>query len=1116
MNYETHDQIPFEWNVGDLILGKYEIRDIFGGGGMGIVYRAYDHEWKIELAIKTPRENFFTTQEQVDAFKSEAEKWISVGMHPNVATCFYVQNLGRSPRIFAEFVEGGSLSDWINTGRFKLSSELHQARLIIGVAIQFARGLEHAHNKGLIHQDVKPANVLMTPDGSPKVTDFGLANARVPKSAESTREDSSETVYVHSAGFLTVGYASPEQAAGMPLSRKTDIWSWAVSILEILNGGRDWSHGQAAPFALELLYEDRIHTDPLACLLSDCFAWKPEDRPTDFSVVIQRLNKIYNKLFGEEFPHPAINIKRLSVDSLNNHAVSLIELGKGLGDGENGLSCLYELQALDKNHTYGRLNLNLLRWREGFISTRQMTSELESLAAQPESYMNISDTWIVDYYIEAREYKKALGRLISSNIIHNDLFTQITELSLQFKSSLLKTFNKLEKGYRELATTMFQFNANEISDAWLESSAREFGIVGYCSEKEEVVIYDLYSGRYLLKSTFLQIKAFTISQNGNMLLVLIVDDTNDQNKNSNYHPFLLSLITLDSGSRVDLPNNFELPNTDYCREYKLIVTDDGQSASIWIPRKNGWTTVDYEYSHDCEEWQCNYEFRKVNAILPDAKLIRTSAYGGHLIATNGSRLQVWLTQQGQINHCIMDVDLYDYGIIDTSNYLPNFSLQPAWDFEIDHWNIFDVLRAIRRLPKEKSVPYIIVRPPTWGESLAQWNELQDTLNEIKVIETTSDTRKLLERLDKCLKIGAATKGELLDKRHSIVRESNDCYLTGAWLEDSVDQYWDSDIVGVTSEFKNSFTFKRYRKLSRIMTGKAEEGIDSRILSESLFFSKRMEPECKRCFGLCFLNSDRSLYLMHRSVNDLYCKVALLQEQDPVTNHLIAEWDVNLDFNSKYPDGIRTRSEFDWFECINNRIFYRDGLRSICIRNVEIGGIVNSFSINDNISMIKKVEFEGIEYLAVGACTKGIVYLFDHNGELSQLIDLNIGRGGFVEDISYFCTDAILMTKNHVWVHVNIIKNISAIVSNKYWEDRSKNTIHINQRFRLSRCGKAVVGDDGISVSIIDLKNGKLILKLSPPSPWVIQAPPCFDVSSRWLIIPHSVNRYDVFELFWNI
>ncbi len=1116
MQYETQDTVPFEWQVGDVILGKYEIRDIFGDGGMGLVYRSYHREWKIELAIKTPRENFFKTQEQIDSFKSEAEKWISVGMHPNVTTCFYVQNLGNSPRIFAEFVEGGSLSDWINARKFDLASEMEKSRLIIGVAIQFARGLEHAHNKGLIHQDVKPANVLMTPDGSPKVTDFGLANARIPERDARAGENSDKTIYVKSAGFLTEAYASPEQAAGKPLSRKTDIWSWAVSILEILNGSRDWSHGQAAPFALETLFEERIHTDPIACLLSDCFAWIPEDRPSDFGVIIRRLNEIYKALFDEEYPDPIKNLIRLSVDSLNNHAVSLIELGKGCGSGETGLSCLYELRELDKRHALGRLNLMLLKWRTGMISSSQMTKELDSQIAQPDAINIISEIWIFDYYNEVREYRKAINFSIEKKGISNE----IRELTLcafwKFKLHFLETFNNLNNEFRDRTIKKFNLDADEIHHERIEASAAEFGVVRYFSDFE-LIVCNIHFGSVLLKSQFPHMRTFTISQDGSVLLVLMDAIAENEKKTSTYTPFTLSLIDLKSGNKVDLPSNFELPAPRYCCRSKLTVTDNGQSASIWIPTENGWSTVDYEFSRDSSEWRYSYDFRHNNTVLIGAELIRMSSCGGHLIATQGSHIQVWHTEQTRISCCILDIDLCDYGIINTKNYLPNFFLEPAWDFEIDHWNIFDVLHSIRRLPQEMRAPYIIVRPPTWGESLKQWNELQDTLNEIKVIEKAIDARKLLERIDECLKLGFADKSGLLDKRHSIVSESNDCFLAGAWLEDSVDQYWDSDIVGVTSESKNSFTFKRYRKLSRVTIGKVEERIDARIFSESIFFRSKKYKEYKRCFGLCFLNNDHSLYLMHRGYDDLCCKIALLQEQDSCGNYPIAEWDVNLDFKeNESPDGIQKRREFDWFECINNRIFYRDSLKSICIRDVETGEIISVFNIDDSISMIKKVEFNGIECLAIGTARNGVVYLLDQHGKLLQLLDLNSERGGYVEDISYFCTDAILMTQNHVWIHVNLLKKSSAIVSNTYWEDLSKNRIHRNQRFRISRCGKAVVADDGISASIIDLKNGIEILKCTSRSPTGLGASPCFDISGRWLVMPHSVNHYDIYELFWNI
>ena len=1115
MNYETHNLIPFEWKVGDLILGKYEIREIFSGGGMGLVYRAYHREWNIDLAIKTPREDYFKTQDQIDAFKGEAERWISIGMHPNVTTCFYVQNLGLSPRLFAEFVEGGSLADWIASGRFNLLSEQERIRTILGVAIQFARGLDHAHNKGLIHQDVKPANVLMTPDGSPKVTDFGLASTRMPNIDKSGGNNSNQTIFVSGAGFLTEAYASPEQASGKPLSRKTDIWSWAVSILEILNGGRDWSHGQAAPFALEILYEDRIHTDPLACLLSDCFSWKPEDRPSDFSVVIQRLDEIHREIFGERFPQPIANLKSLSVDSLNNHAVSLIELGKGSGDGETGLSCLYELRKRDKLHSIGRLNLSLLEWRRGSISIQQMTTRLENLLARPESMGNIPEDWIVGYYNEVREYRKAIAFSNSILNISKAFSTLSSDAILRFRMELLNIFGNLNGAFRNKTITKYGIPADELSYAWIESSCPEYGIVGYYNHSLELVVSDIHFGSVLLRSKFHNlhhIRAFAISEMGRVLLVLMDVIADNVNKNSTDIPFQLSLFYLTTGIRVELPNNFKLPS-GYCEKCKLTVTDDGRSASIWIPRENGWTTVDYEFSVDSGEWRCYYDFRKYNAVLPGAEIIRTSAYGSRLIAVLGSRLQFWETQQTQINHCILDIDLRDFGIIDTRDHLPNFSLETGWEFEIDQWNIFDILRAVRQLQTEQRAPYIIVQPPTWRKTLEQWQDLQKTLKDIEVVESSGNVRMLIEGIDHCLALGISEKAELREKRHAIVRGANDCFLFGAWIEESVDQYWESEIVGIRSEFRDLFTFMQSRRLSRFEASESTSG-SGRLLSDCGFLTRG--TEYKRCFGIAFFDSDRSLYLMQGERHSC-CKIALVEGGVSNESRVIADWDVNLNFGrSQIPAGVQLRNEFTWLECVQSRIFYRDGLRSFAIRDGFTGIEVGSVMVDDEISMLKRVVFGGIECIAVGTTTLGVVYVYDQNGHLEHVIDANHGLGGFIEDISYYCSDAIIMAKNHSWVHVNLLERSINIVSNSYCMDRNRFGRIGNHRYRLSHCGKAVVGDDRYSAWVIDLRSGREILRWAPPSPWVLQAAPCFDVSGRWLIMPHSINRYDLFQLLWNI
>ena len=131
-------------------------------------------------------------------------------MHPNVATCYYVRTIGGIVRVFAEYAHGGSLKSWIDSGMLYQGGE-HQALLrILDVAIQTARGLKHAHTHGILHQDVKPENVVMEWDGTARLTDFGLASG-IRHLPEATEDFHSGTVYVQGAGLCTVAYALPER-----------------------------------------------------------------------------------------------------------------------------------------------------------------------------------------------------------------------------------------------------------------------------------------------------------------------------------------------------------------------------------------------------------------------------------------------------------------------------------------------------------------------------------------------------------------------------------------------------------------------------------------------------------------------------------------------------------------------------------------------------------------------------------------------------------------------------------------------------------------------------------------------------------------------------------------
>jgi serine/threonine protein kinase len=177
---------------------------------------------------------------------------------------------------------------------------------ILDVAIQFAWGLHVAHELGVVHQDVKPHNALLTRDGLVKVADFGLAKAR-PVSAQRTGGGSRESVAV-TAAVGTPAYFSPEQYDGHPLTRKTDIWSWAVSVLEMFTGRCDWGFGTHAPAELERYLQAGPRNRglpamplPVADILRKCFRPDPAERWATMAEVCDALISMYRPEVGGDY-----------------------------------------------------------------------------------------------------------------------------------------------------------------------------------------------------------------------------------------------------------------------------------------------------------------------------------------------------------------------------------------------------------------------------------------------------------------------------------------------------------------------------------------------------------------------------------------------------------------------------------------------------------------------------------------------------------------------------------------------------------------------------------------------------------------------------------------------
>ena len=163
----------------DEILETYRVEDDAIHGGMGSVWRVHHKSWNTDLAMKRPQPRFFAegSERRKAAFIAECEHWIDLGLHPGIVSCYYVREIGGVPTVFSEWMDGGSLKDAIRTGRLYDGTETEVQERILDIAIQAARGLRYSHERGLIHQDIKPGNLLLSKDWEAKVADFGLAKA---------------------------------------------------------------------------------------------------------------------------------------------------------------------------------------------------------------------------------------------------------------------------------------------------------------------------------------------------------------------------------------------------------------------------------------------------------------------------------------------------------------------------------------------------------------------------------------------------------------------------------------------------------------------------------------------------------------------------------------------------------------------------------------------------------------------------------------------------------------------------------------------------------------------------------------------------------------------------
>jgi WD40 repeat protein/serine/threonine protein kinase len=364
-----------EWRPGDVVADVYEVLDVAGQGGMGRVYRVHHRLWDIDLAVKTPAPGLFVTAAQRAAFEREAQTWMGVGLHPHVCACHYVRTLGGVPRLFAEYVGGGSLGSLVREGR---AGGLEAA---LDRCIQLARGLRHAHSRGIVHQDVKPENVLLDQDGTVKVTDFGLARAVAVAYAPAPDAGHAASL----AGF-TRAYASPEQAAGRRLTAATDVWSFAITAVDLLTG--EPAPQDEFPTASEVL--ERIADQPQALrgVIARCLADEPEERPA-IADVARELEVVYTRLLGSPYPRREPEEAPLLAGELSNRALSMLDLGRPA----EAVRLWAEALTHDPHHPQATYNRGIYRWRIGEIADDEVVRAIESIRDSHER------TWVDEYLL---------------------------------------------------------------------------------------------------------------------------------------------------------------------------------------------------------------------------------------------------------------------------------------------------------------------------------------------------------------------------------------------------------------------------------------------------------------------------------------------------------------------------------------------------------------------------------------------------------------------------------------------------------------------------------------------------------------------------------------------
>jgi len=265
-------------------IGKYEIIEELGRGGMGVVYKAYDPVMEREVAIKVVSDVMMSKPEMKDRFLREARTAGKLS-HENITIVHDVGEEGGKPFIVMEYLGGDDLGHLIES---RHSLTLQQK---LDYAIQICRGLAFLHSQGVIHRDVKPANIRVV-SGKIKIMDFGIARSATSELTKS------------GAIIGTPFYMSPEQIRGQKVDKRSDMFSFGVLLYELLSGEKPFTGQEPTTVMYKIVHEDPPWSGgtmisgrtPLHELMVRLLAKNPADRFSDLAEAAEELEKIRTSL----------------------------------------------------------------------------------------------------------------------------------------------------------------------------------------------------------------------------------------------------------------------------------------------------------------------------------------------------------------------------------------------------------------------------------------------------------------------------------------------------------------------------------------------------------------------------------------------------------------------------------------------------------------------------------------------------------------------------------------------------------------------------------------------------------------------------------------------------